>query len=159
MLGFLRHHFDRVVVDGVNGFDEISLAALDSSDGILLLLTQEVPAVRTTDRCLEIFRRLGYVDSRVHLVINRYQKSSAITKDVVAQSTGVPVAATVANDFAAMSRAINSGGLLRDVAPRSRAARDITRLTTLVRGDAGAQRSRKGIFNFFARGVLAHGAQ
>ena len=46
------------IVDGVRGFDELSLAALDGSQHVFMALTQDVPAVRNGQRCLELFGRL-----------------------------------------------------------------------------------------------------
>ena len=60
LLEFLRRNYDFVIVDGVRGFDELSLAALDGSQHVFLVLTQDVPAVRNGQRCLELFGRLQY---------------------------------------------------------------------------------------------------
>ena len=53
------------------------------------------------------------------LVVNRYQRSSPITREVIEETVGLPVAALVGNDFQALSRAVNRGVLLWDEAPRS----------------------------------------
>ena len=60
VLRFLRQHYDELVVDGLRDFGDVSLAALDLADRILLVVTQEVPAVRNARRCVDIFRQLGY---------------------------------------------------------------------------------------------------
>lgn len=146
LLGFLRQHYGHVVVDGLHGFGDLSLAALDVSDRVLLLVTQEVAAVRNAQRCVEIFRRLGYSGAKVQLVVNRYQKGSRITREVIAETTGVPVAATIANDFAVLTRAVNGGRLLAEEAPRSAISRDVDSLVALVdpagaAGDGPARRA------------------
>jgi pilus assembly protein CpaE len=56
----LREHFDYVVLDPQHTFDSITLAALDQSDEIVLVLTLDIPAIRSTQRALEIFDKLGY---------------------------------------------------------------------------------------------------
>ncbi len=161
LLSFLRQHYAHVLVDGLHGFGDLALAALDASDRILLVVTQEVAAVRNAQRCLEIFRRLGYSEDKVKLVINRYQKGSRITKEVVAETTGVPVAATVANDFALLSRAANAGNLLPEEAPRSPITQDIEALAPLLGGAAEPAPRRASLIRrwFAPRGVVVHGAQ
>lgn len=141
LLGFLRRFYDFVLVDGVRGFDEMSLAALDASQKILVILTQDVPAVRNAKRCLDLFRRLGYGDTKVNLVLNRYQKSPDISPQVVEETTGLPVRHTLSNDFAAAISAINRGLPLQSVAPRSNLTRDIEQLVALLveRGRAPAK--------------------
>jgi pilus assembly protein CpaE len=143
LLNFLRKHYNYVLLDGVKGFDEISLAALDSSQHVLMVLTQDVPAVRNGQRCLELFGRLGYDQTKVKLVLNRYQKSSKITLDVVAETLKVPVSHAIANDFVSVIDAINRGLLLRDAAPRARLTQDIQGLTALVAGSRRDQAPRK----------------
>jgi len=143
LLNFLRKHYHYVLLDGVKGFDEISLAALDSSQHVLMVLTQDVPAVRNGQRCLELFNRLGYDQTKVKLILNRYQKSSKITLDVVAETLKVPVSHAIANDFVSVIDAINRGLLLRDAAPRARLTQDIQGLTMLVAGSRRDQAPRK----------------
>jgi pilus assembly protein CpaE len=143
LLNFLRKHYNYVLLDGVKGFDEISLAALDGSQHVLMVLTQDVPAVRNGQRCLELFGRLGYDQTKVKLILNRYQKSSKITLDVVAETLRVPVSHAIANDFVSVIDAINRGLLLRDAAPRARLTQDIQSLTNLIAGSRRDQAPRR----------------
>jgi pilus assembly protein CpaE len=138
LLTFLRKHYNFVILDGVKGFDEVSLAALDGSQHVLMVLTQDVPAVRNGQRCLDLFNRLGYDQTKVKLILNRYQKSSKITLDVVADTLKVGVSHAIANDFVSVIDAINRGLLLKDAAPRAKLTQDIQGLVQLVAG------SRKG---------------
>lgn len=146
LLTFLRRHYDRIVVDGVRGFDELSLAVLDASQKLMMVLTQDVPAVRNTKRCLDLFRRLGYSDTKILLVLNRYQKDSKITPEVIQDTVGLPVAHTLSNDFAATIEAINRGLLLYDVAPRSKLTKDMEMLAPVVAGLPRDSTRRTGFF-------------
>lgn len=143
LLSFLRKHYDKIIIDGVRGFDEISLAALDGSQHLLMVLTQDVPAVRNGQRCLELFNRLGYDQSKVKLILNRYQKSSKITLEVIADTLKVPVAHAISNDFVSVIDAINRGLLLKDAAPRARLTQDIEGLVPLVAGSRRGEPQRK----------------
>jgi pilus assembly protein CpaE len=147
LLGFLRKYYDRIVVDGIRGFDELSLAVLDASQKVLMVLTQDVPAVRNTKRCLDLFRRLGYGDTKVQLVLNRFQKDSKITPEVIADTVGLPVTHTLSNDFASAIESINRGLLLYDVAPRSRLTKDIEALAPLLAGAPLMGQRRSGFFS------------
>jgi pilus assembly protein CpaE len=112
-----------------------------------MILTQDVPAVRNGQRCLDLFNRLGYDQAKVKLILNRYQKSSKITLDVVAETLKVGVSHSIANDFVSVIDAINRGLLLRDAAPRAKLTQDIQDLVQLVAGAGkreGARRSFLG---------------
>lgn len=134
MLPFLRQHYGHVFVDGIRGFDELGLAALDACDRVLLVVTQEVPAVRNAQRCVEIFRRLGYPDAKLQLLVNRFHKGSSITCQVISETVSLPVTATIANDYAPLLRAMNRGGTIEEEAPRSQVARDLRAVAALVHG-------------------------
>ena len=125
LLEFLRRNYDFVIVDGVRGFDELSLAALDGSQHVFMTLTQDVPAVRNGQRCLELFGRLQYDHGRIKLLLNRYSKASKITVEVVGETLGQPLTHTISNDFLLLIDAINRGVLLTEVAPRARITQDI----------------------------------
>ena len=125
LLEFLRRNYDFVIVDGVRGFDELSLAALDGSQHVFMTLTQDVPAVRNGQRCLELFGRLQYDQGRIKLLLNRYTKASKITIEVVGETLGQALTHTISNDFLLLIDAINRGVLLTEVAPRARITQDI----------------------------------
>ncbi|HMC93857.1 MAG TPA: AAA family ATPase [Polyangia bacterium] len=125
LLEFLRRNYDFVIVDGVRGFDEISLAALDGSQHVFMTLTQDVPAVRNGQRCLELFGRLQYDQGRVKLLLNRYLKASKISIEVVSETLGQPLTHTISNDFLVLIDAINRGLLLTEIAPRAKITQDI----------------------------------
>lgn len=132
LLDFLRRHFRHVVIDGVRGFGDLPLAALDASHRILVVVTQEIPAIRNARRCALLFRRLGLGGERVRLVVNRHQKRARIPDDLLVQTSGLEIAARVGNDYPLVERAIHAGELVSDGASRSSLARDLAALCDLV---------------------------
>jgi pilus assembly protein CpaE len=136
LLEFLRHHYDSIVIDGVHAFDDHAVAALDQANLILLVVSQEVPAVRRAQRCAALLRRLGHDANRVKLVVNRWTKSAEVSRDLVAQTVGLPVSATIASDYATVIHAINSGALLCEASPRSAVTKDIRSLLQLGQAES-----------------------
>jgi pilus assembly protein CpaE len=151
LLDLLRRHHGHLVVDGINGFDEVSLAVLDASQHIVMLLTQDVPAVRSTKRCVDLFRRLGYDGRKIKLVLNRYQKQSKISADVIAEAVGLPVAHTLGNDFASAIESINRGLMLSELSPRSPLTRDIEALAPVISGTSNGPERRGFLRNLWSR--------
>ncbi|HCF58970.1 MAG TPA: pilus assembly protein CpaE [Myxococcales bacterium] len=146
LVDFLERHYDQLILDGVRGFGEHALVALDASDLVLLLVTQEVPAARNAQRTVELFRRLGYPDEKIRPVVNRFHKSWKIDAAILGETIGVPVAATLSNDYAGLSGAIDRGVLVSEHAPRSAFNQDLQQLANTLRvagpsAEAGAQRS------------------
>jgi pilus assembly protein CpaE len=143
VVGFLRQHFDYLVIDGLRDFRDIGLLALDNSDTIVLTMTQDIPALKNADRCLRVFKRLGYSEANTKLVLNRYQPSKTFNTDSVSDALGHVVNGTVANDFPMVVEAINKGQLLVESVPGSKVAKDLVVLTELVFGRALEKKRRR----------------
>lgn len=157
VLRFLRHHYDHVVLDGLRDFGDVPLAALDLSERILLLVTQEVPAVRNAQRRAELLRQVGVGAGRVFLVVNRYQKSSPITRQVIEDTVRLPVVATVGNDFQSLSRAVNQGVLVWDESRRSPVARDLEALGRQLDGAPPPAAKTSFLKNLLPARTAVHG--
>jgi pilus assembly protein CpaE len=146
----LRLHHDFVVLDGLRDFREISLAALDSADKILLTMTQDVPALKNANRCLALFKRLGYGEDRVRLIVNRFNRKSDLTLDAITDALQYPVHGSVSNDFPTVIDAINKGSLLTSSAPRAAVTKDYHALVDVVGGGSkmkGARSSKRAARN------------
>jgi hypothetical protein len=125
--------------------DEAALTAATVADRILLIATPDVPGIKNTWRRLQLLERLGIEKTRVHVVVNRWDKRDApFSLADVAQNIGRKVDATVAYDKAAF-RSVNEGKLLRDVDKRSQAARDVEALVGLVTdGEIAVEKTASG---------------
>ncbi len=135
VLEALGSTFDVVVVDAPHVINEISLEIFDRSSTILLAVEPSVPSVRAARRSLEIFQKLNYlaIPDRVRLVLNRRTDSGGITAAQLEDTLGLPVFASVTNDYAAVSQAINMGKpLCGGAVPEGRAGRDLAALARLL---------------------------
>jgi len=127
LLEMLQEHFDYVIIDGVRDFGDHALAALDAADKIALVLTQDVQAVRRAARVSQVFRRLGYPDKKIHLVLNRHTGKAHVDEHEIERVLAMPVSATIRNDYPRMQKALDEGSLLHDVARGTGVARDVER--------------------------------
>jgi len=124
----LREHYDYVVLDPQHTFDSITLAALDQSDEIILVLTLDIPAIRSTQRALEIFDRLGYPRKKVRIVVNRWSKQIDLDLRQVEKFLGEPVVGFVPSDYQTAVGSINLGTPLVQAEPTSKIALEIRRI-------------------------------
>jgi pilus assembly protein CpaE len=130
VLEIMSSIFDFVVVDAPHVFNDLTLEIFDRSSTILLVCEPSVPSVRAARRSLEIFHKLNYLvtPDRVRLVMNRRSDTSVITVAQLEDTLMMPVFGTVANDYAAVSTAINVGKPLCGSSDDTRAGRDILAL-------------------------------
>src|SRR2546423_4525236 len=131
----LREHYDYVVLDPQHTFDSITLAALDQSDEIVLILTLDIPAIRSTQRALEIFDRLGYPRKKIRIVVNRWSKQIDLDLRQVEKFLGEPVIGFVPSDYQTAVTSINLGQPLVLSEPNSKIALEIRRVArTIAKG-------------------------
>ncbi len=134
VLEILRERFDYVVVDPQHTFDPITLAALDQSDEILLVLTLDIPAIRSTQRALQIFDRLGYPRHKLHVVVNRFSKQIDLDLRQVERYLGERVTGYVQSDYRTAVNSINLGQPLVESEPASKIAAELRQITAQVTG-------------------------
>lgn len=131
----LRENYSYVVIDPQHTFDAITLAALDQSDEIVLTLTLDIPAIRSAQRALEIFDRLGYSRSKVRVIVNRWSKQIDLDLHQVEKFLGEPVVGFVPSDYQVAVSSINLGQPLVQSNPNSRIAMEIQRIASAITGE------------------------
>ena len=147
VLSTLRSMFDYIVVDTPHQLDERTLTALEMSDQVLLLSLMNLPSLKNTQKCLDLFARLGLRDERVRLVLNRYLPNEEISKESVPGIMNCPVFFAVPNDYPTVISSINRGKLLREIAPGKEVTLGFRQMADLLIGKkTGAPEPAKGGF-------------
>ena len=109
VLTVLRASFEFVVVDTTTSFDSKTLTALDLADDILLVSIINLPSIRSSQRLLNLFERLGYDPQKVKLVINRYIADEEIDVEDVEDTLEHPVYWKIPNNYSVIMASINRG--------------------------------------------------
>lgn len=129
ILEVAREQHDFVVIDLVRTPDaSVSMKAIDMADLIFVVLEATVPHLRDLRRSLRVLRSLDCPDSKLRLIVNRYDKHLAIELSQIEKMVGLKVNYTVPNSFAEVSESLNTGVLLAKAHPRNpvvRGLRDI----------------------------------
>jgi pilus assembly protein CpaE len=154
VMELLRQRFDTLIIDTPHSFDAVTISALDHADQILMVLTLEIHAIRSTRRALEIFDRLGYPRKKIRLVVNRWSKNVELDQKQVEDFLGERVVGYVQSDYRAAVNSINLGQPLVESAPTSKVAADLKNISAkLFEGKfeqtaapAGERRSFNSIF-------------
>lgn len=128
----LRESYEYVVIDPQHTFDAITLAALDQSDEIVLVLTLDIPAIRSTQRALEIFDRLGYPRKKIRIIVNRWSKQIDLDLRQVEKFLGEPVVGFVPSDYQTAVGSINLGNPLVLSDSSSKIAQEIRRISETI---------------------------
>jgi pilus assembly protein CpaE len=130
VMELLRQRFDTLIIDTPHSFDAVTISALDHADQILMVLTLEIHAIRSTRRALEIFDRLGYPRKKIRLVVNRWSKNIELDQKQVEDFLGERVVGYIQSDYRAAVNSINLGQPLIESAPASKVTADLRTIAT-----------------------------
>ena len=158
VLSTLRSMFDYIIIDTPHQFDERTLTALEMSDIVLLVTLLNLPSLKNTQKCLDLFGRIGLRDERVRLLLSRYLPNDEIPKESIEGIMNTPVFFSVPNDYPTVISSINRGKLLSEVAPDKEVTKSFDRMAELLEGPAAKKAvpvRKKGILDglFRRRGV------
>jgi pilus assembly protein CpaE len=109
VIEYLRGLYAYVVIDTVSMLDDITLAAIDSSDIILLLTTQDIPTIKNVRLFLDLISSLGVEKNHIVFAMNRYDKRIGITPEKIGENLKVEVAAAIPLDEKTVIPAVNRG--------------------------------------------------
>ncbi|HQR98922.1 MULTISPECIES: AAA family ATPase [unclassified Polaromonas] len=143
VLEVAREHHDFVVIDLVRTPDAtVSMKAIDMADFIFVVLEATVPHLRDLKRSLGILRSLDCPDSKLRLIVNRYDKHVAIELSQIEKTIGLKVDYTIPNSFAEVSESLNTGVLLAKAHPKNPVVRGLREIADeLVGKPAGSGHS------------------
>lgn len=86
VLDFLRNFFSYVIVDCSSSLTDVTLSAIDTSDLIILLTTQEIPAIKDSRQFLDLLQPLKINRERLLFVMNKYDKRIGIKPEKVSEN-------------------------------------------------------------------------
>jgi len=132
MLSTLRSMFDVIIIDTSHQFDERTLTALEVSDIILLVTLLNLPSLKNTQRCLELFGRIGFRDERIRIVLSRFLPSDEIPRGSIEGIMKCPVFFAVPNDYPTVISSVNRGKLLREIAPDKEVTKSFQQMAHLL---------------------------
>jgi pilus assembly protein CpaE len=108
-IDFLREEYELVIIDCAPGLNSYNVGAIDRADAVYLIAAPELPSIRNLVRYLEHLKRFDCPQEKTRIVINRYDKRSAIREDQIQKTIRMPISFLVPNSYAEVIGAINSG--------------------------------------------------
>ena len=109
MLEYLTRLYDYVIVDTAPILTDLTLATIDVSDIVVLVTTQDIPAIKNCRLFLDLLQNLGVQRERVMFVMNRFDKKVNITPERVSDNLKQEVALVIPTDEATAVKAVNRG--------------------------------------------------
>jgi pilus assembly protein CpaE len=109
LLKYLRQVYAYVVVDTSHALNDITLAALDASDVVVLVGTQDIPAIKNIRLFLDLLNTIGVTRDRLCLVMNKFDKRISITPEKVGENLKQSVVGVIPLEEAVVIPSVNRG--------------------------------------------------
>lgn len=135
VIKYLQQLYSYVVVDTSSSLTDAVLSAIDASSIVILVVTQDIPAINNCRLFLDLADVIGIDRKSVIFIMNRYDKRIAITPEKVGENLHQEVATVLPNDERAVVPSINRGVpfVLAPKARSSSISRSIFELAEIVR--------------------------
>jgi len=109
VLQYLQRIYAYVVVDTSSILSDVTLSTIDVADILVLVATQEIPAIKNSRLFLDLLQSMGFGKERIVFMMNRYDKRIAITPERVSDNLKQEVAVTVPLDEKVVITSVNRG--------------------------------------------------
>lgn len=106
---YLRRLYAYVIIDTPSLLTDVVLSSVEESDIVVLISTQDIPAIKNTRLFLDLVSSLGVDRERIVFAINRYDKRIGITPEKIGENLKVDVAAIIPLDERVVIPSVNRG--------------------------------------------------
>ncbi len=146
LVQFMRRNYTALCFDLSGNLERYSLELMQESKRVMLVCTPEIPSLHLAREKLQFLRSVD-LHQRVSVVLNRMSKKPLFTQAQVAEIVGVPVVASVPNDYAGINAATASGTF---VEAKSDLGKQITQLAGILVEAKAPERGKKKFLEQFA---------
>jgi pilus assembly protein CpaE len=109
LIDYLRQMYAYIVIDTTPSLSDITLSAVDKSDVIVLVTTQDIPSIKNARLFLDLVQSIGIDRERIVFTMNRYDKRIAITPERIGDNLKQSVSAVIPLDERVVVPAVNRG--------------------------------------------------
>jgi pilus assembly protein CpaE len=131
VLNFVQTAYDWILADLGRNLNALSMSLLEDVDDVFLVATLDLPALHKAKQVAQTLMDHGYSQNRLHLILNRMPKRADFTPEEVQGILGLPVYATLPNDYPELFEAYAHGTLL---ASKSDLGQHFAKLTMKIAG-------------------------
>lgn len=109
IIEYARHAYDVIILDCGNVYGDWNLNAAKLATDILLITTNELPALQAAQRSLSYLDTNRIGRWKLRLVVNRYLLDVGLSREVIGTALHTEVFDTLPSDYEAVQRALMEG--------------------------------------------------
>lgn len=136
VIGLLKASFTHLVLDLSKSYSRLDLAALESSNHILLLTQLDLPCLRNVVRLLTSLETYDNLVDKVHVVVNRSGlDKTQISSQKAEETIDREIFWRIPNNYGVISECRNNGVPLIKIAPKAAITHSVNELAQRLSGD------------------------
>ena len=109
ILNYLRQIYNFIIIDTTSYLTEVVQTCLDVSDYIILVTTQDIPSIKTTNQFLTLADASSIPREKILFIMNRYDKRIAISPERVSESLKQQILVAIPFEERIITSAMNRG--------------------------------------------------
>ena len=152
ILEYARRAYDVIILDAGNVYGDWNLNQARAAQDILLVTTNELPALQAAQRALSYMDANRVGRWKIRLLVNRYQREIGLSRDVIGTALHTEVFDAIPSDYEAVQKALMEG---KPVPANTAFGKSLTQVVERlgVRGGEIAKKSSSlgGLFNLFSK--------
>jgi pilus assembly protein CpaE len=153
MIEYSRENYSAVILDAASPYGDWQENVAKLCDELILVTTNELPALHATQRAIAHLERVGIERSKIRLVVNRFNGDLGLDRDAIQTALDLDIFYVLPNDGDTIQKSLLEG---KPVTSSSGLGKQIVAMADRLGGRAEpAKRTSllSGIFNIF-EGVL-----
>ena len=95
VIRFMRSVFSYVIIDTASSLQSITASAIDNSDLLILITTQDIPSIKNSRLFLDEIDALGFDRKHIIFVMNKFDKRIGITPEKVSENLKQEITAVI----------------------------------------------------------------
>jgi pilus assembly protein CpaE len=109
IINYLRQLYSYVIVDTSSSLTDVVLSAMDVSNLVILVVTQDIPSINNCRLFLDLSDVLDINRNNIVFIMNRYDKRISITPEKVGENLKQEIVAVLPTDEKAVVPSVNRG--------------------------------------------------
>lgn len=152
IINYARDHYDIIILDAGSVYGPWNLSQAHHADEILLVTTNELPALQAAQRALSYLDQAKIGRYKTRLVVNRYNRDVGLSMEVISTALNSDVYHVIPSDFEAIQRGLMEG---KPIAPNSAVGKGMAHLGDRLAGREETERKSSstlsGLLSLFSR--------
>ncbi len=129
ILNFAQASYETMIVDCGNSYTNWNLSVANLCDELVLVTTNELPALQSAQRALAWFEQHRIDQSKIRVVVNRYEREIGLNSDVISSALQADVFQLIPADYEAVQKSQMDG---KPLPPGCVAAKSIAALADKI---------------------------